>query len=566
MSDFLATMIDSASSDAGWFCTRTEDGQMVTQSWAEVHESARRCAHALREAGVRNGSAVALLIGQPREVAVAAQAVWLCGASVTMLHQPTPRTDLGRYTAETLGVLRMIGAQVVVLGEPFAGLAESFTQVAKEVGVRVMTAQESLRGDDRIDVQPDEVPESAHAVLQLTSGSTSAPKAVRISHRSLMDNMRAMITRSEIGRDDVMVSWLPVFHDMGMVGFLTLPMTFGFRLVKVTPADFLATPILWMRLISQYRGSATAAPNFAYSIAARALSKSEPLDLSSMRFALNGAEPVDPQVVKAFTDAGERHGLDPSSMVAAYGMAEASLAVSFSSAGAGCVSDVVDAHAFGVDRRAVPANADAERTASFVLLGEPLDGIEVCVRDDEGRALGEREVGVLHIRGTAVTDGYLTADGPQDLKDPEGWLDTGDEGYLAGGQVVVCGRRKDLIILAGRNVFPTDIERIAEEVDGVRAGNTVAVKWHGNQARETFAIGVESRSAGDAEAETRIVHDVTQKVVNLLHARPALVVVLPTGSLPKTPSGKIQRSRAHSLLIKVSADSGDGGSDDGGAA
>lgn len=550
MSDFLATMVGSATSPAadGWFCAKSDSGDMITRPWSEVHEEARRCAHALRSAGVRAGSAVALLIGAPREVAVLAQAVWLCGASVTMLHQPTPRTDVGRYAAETLGVLAMIGAGVVVVGEPFTTLADGFGKAASANGVRVLTVDRLRANDTALSVDPDAVPESAYAVLQLTSGSTSKPKAVRISHRSLMENMRAMVARSEFGPDDVMVSWLPVFHDMGMIGFLTVPMTFGFRLVKVTPADFLAKPLVWMQLISEHAASVTAAPNFAYSLVARALDKSEPLDLHRLRIAMNGAEPIDPRAVSAFTDAGARHGLDPASVLPAYGMAEASLAVSFSKPGVGARIDVVDALALGQRRRAVPATEQTEQTAVFVLLGEPLDGIEVCVRDDEGRSLGEREVGVLHIRGTAVTDSYLTTGGPQSTKDADGWLDTGDEGYLVEGQIVVCGRRKDLIILAGRNIYPTDIERIAEDVDGVRAGNSVAVRWGDNQLRETFAIGVESREAGDPDAERRIVHDVTTNVVARLEARPALVVVLPIGALPKTPSGKIQRLIAHSVI------------------
>ncbi|PRZ43416.1 fatty-acyl-CoA synthase [Antricoccus suffuscus] len=550
MSDFLATMVESATSSAadGWFCSKSAAGDMTTRPWSEVHEEARRCAHALQSAGVRNGSAVALLIGAPREVAVVAQAVWLCGASVTMLHQPTPRTDLRRYAAETIGVLAMIGAEVVVVGEPFATLADSFGNAAPGGGIRALTVDRLCANTTGLNVDPDTVPESAYAVLQLTSGSTSKPKAVRISHRSLMENMRAMVDRSEFGPDDVMVSWLPVFHDMGMIGFLTVPMTFGFKLVKVTPADFLATPLLWMQLISDYEASVTAAPNFAYSLVARALDKAGPLDLHRLRIAMNGAEPIDPRAVKAFVDAGARHGVDPAAVLPAYGMAEASLAVSFSKPGIGARTDVVDAHALGERRQAVPATEQTERTATFVMLGEPLDGIEVSVRDDEGHSLGEREVGVLHIRGTAITDSYLTTGGPQSTKDADGWLDTGDEGYLVARQIVVCGRRKDLIILAGRNIYPTDVERIAEDADGVRAGNTVAVRWGDNQLREAFAIGVESREAGDLEAERRIVHDVTTMVVERLSARPAVVVVLPIGALPKTPSGKIQRLIAHSVI------------------
>jgi fatty-acyl-CoA synthase len=343
---------------------------------------------------------------------------------------------------------------------------------------------------------------------------------------------------------DVMVSWLPLFHDMGMVGFLTLPMATGLELVTVTPVDFLTRPLLWAELISTYGGTITAAPNFAYAVLGRQLARADgPLDLSSLRIALNGAEPIDAAAVTAFTDAGARFGLRPESVLCAYGMAETALGVAFAPVETGMAVDEIDADALESRRLAVPGT-----DRRFPRLGPPLPGIEVRVVDEHDGVRGEREVGVLQLRGPSVTPGYLTVDGPVATQDAEGWFDTGDEGYLVDGQVVVCGRRKDVIIMAGRNIYPTDIERAAGQADDVRAGNVVAVRIAAGERRESFAVAVESRKAGDAEAEKAIRKDVTSRVVSAVGVRPAEVVVLGPGTLPKTPSGKLRRAATGDLL------------------
>ncbi|NMH98494.1 fatty acyl-AMP ligase [Pseudonocardia acidicola] len=551
MSRFLTMLLDTATrSDRGM--TTGEPGDPVRRTWPEVHATALRMAAALQAGGdgvrgLSRGAAVAVLAGEPATIAPAAQAVWLSGGSVTMLHQPTPRTDLAAWAEDTVTVLEMIDAQLILLGAPFDALAPVLTE--RGIAFRRLA---DLDADPSGLATPsaDVAGEDDTALLQLTSGSTAEPKAVRITHRNLFANIGAMVEAAclDISRD-VMVSWLPLFHDMGMVGFLTVPMATGLELVTVTPSDFLSRPLLWAELISKYRGTVTAAPNFAYAVLARQLARAEgTLDLSSMRFALNGAEPIDPDAVVAFTTAGARYGLSPDSVVCAYGMAETALGVSFAPCDTGLQIDHVDAEQLEKHRRAVPASYGPVRR--FPKLGPPLPGIEVRVVGDDGTVLGEREVGVLQLRGESVTPGYLTVHGPQSTQDADGWLDTGDEGYLAGGTVVVCGRRKDVIIMAGRNIYPTDIERAAAGTDGVRAGNTVAVRLTAGEGRhrESFLVAVESRRAGDAEAEQLIRKDVISRVVSAVGVRPAEVVVLKPGSLPKTPSGKLRRAATRDLL------------------
>ncbi|UOX88302.1 fatty acyl-AMP ligase [Amycolatopsis sp. FBCC-B4732] len=561
MSRFVDTLVATAAGRGQQRGMVTgEPKEPVRRTWGEVHEEARRIAGGLVANGFQRGAAVAVLAAAPVLIAPTVQAVWLAGGSVTMLHQPTPRTDLAEWAEDTVRVLGMIGSNLVLLGEPFDQLAPVLAE--KGIGYRLIS---DLAGAEPLEdvVVTDE---GETALLQLTSGSTADPKAVRITYGNLYSNVKAMVDRAEFDFDvDVMVSWLPTFHDMGMVGFLTVPMTFGVELVKITPVEFLSGPLIWPQLITKYHGTTTAAPNFAYAIVGRRMARVDDdneYDLSKLRIALNGAEPIDETAVQTFVDAGARFKMPAECVFPAYGMAEATLAVSFAPLFTGLTLDVVEADALEAGNRAVPvAEGDPRRgtddVRSFALLGRPLDGLEAEIVNEAGERAGDREVGEIRLRGEAVTPGYLTMDGPVATQDDEGWLNTGDLGYLVDGQIVICGRRKDVIIMGGRNLYPTDIERAATSVEGVRAGNAVAVRLDAGSRRERFAVVVESKLAGDAEAEKNLVKQVSARVRDAVDMRPYAVVVLPAGSLPKTPSGKVKRAATAAQFadrIKKNAD------------
>ena len=516
----------------------------VRHTWGEVHEKARRIAGGLAEVGIGHGDAVGVLAGAPVEIAPTAQGVWMRGASLTMLHQPTPRTDLVVWAEDTTNVISMIEAKAVIVSDPFMAAVP----VLEERGIKVVTVAQLLDSDpiDPIDTEEDDV-----ALMQLTSGSTGSPKAVVITHRNAYANLEAMYISSEYDvENDVMVSWLPLFHDMGMIGFLVVPMYFGAELVKVTPLDFLRDTLLWARLIDKYKGTMTAAPNFAYALFAKRLrrqAKPGQFDLSTLRFALSGAEPVDPADVEDLIDAGRPFGLKPEAILPAYGMAETTLAVSFSKCGAGLVVDEVDADLLAALRRAVPATkGNTRRLAS---LGPLLQGLEARIIDENGNVVDTRGVGVIELRGESMTPGHVTMGGFVPAQDDHGWYDTGDLGYvMEDGHVVVCGRVKDVIIMAGRNVYPTDIERAAGRVEGVRPGCAVAVRLDAGHSRESFAVAVESNNWEDPAEVRRIEHQVAHEVVREVDVRPRNVVVLGPGTIPKTPSGKLRRANSVSLV------------------
>jgi len=517
----------------------------VRETWLEVHERARRIAGGLAAAGINHGDVVGMLVGAPVEIAPAAQALWMRGASLTMLHQPTPRTDLVMWAEDTMNVIGMIDAKAVIISEPFTAAAP----VLAERGVQVLSVEELLTADP---IDPVETGEDDLALMQLTSGSTGSPKAVQITHRNIYSNAEAMFVGAKMDPDgnDVMLSWLPCFHDMGMVGFLTIPMFFGVELVKVTPMDFLRDTLLWAKLIDKYKGTMTAAPNFAYALFAKRLRKqAEPgqFDLSSLRFALSGAEPVDPADVEDLIDAGRPFGLRPEAVMPAYGMAETTLAVSFSDLGRGLVVDEVDADLLAALRQAVPATKG--NTRRLATLGPVLQDLEIRVVDEHGNVMAPRGVGVIELRGECVTPGYLTMGGFLPAQDEHGWYDTGDLGYITEeNYVVVCGRVKDVIIMAGRNIYPTDIERAAGRVEGVRPGCAVAVRLDAGHSRETFAVAVESNAYQDPDEVHRIERQVAHEVVAEVDVRPRNVVVLGPGTIPKTPSGKLRRANSVSLV------------------
>ncbi|CAJ1497343.1 fatty acyl-AMP ligase [[Mycobacterium] burgundiense] len=543
MSRFTDKMYYNAATSAKGMVTG-EPHEPVRHTWGEVHERARRIAGGLAAAGVGHGDAVGVLAGAPVEIAPTSQGLWMRGASLTMLHQPTPRTDLMVWAGDTMNVIDMVEAKVVVISDPFMPAAP----VLEEKGVKVLTVAELLKSEP---IDPVETGEDDLALMQLTSGSTGSPKAVHITHRNLWANAEAMFIGAEYDVDkDVMVSWLPCFHDMGMIGFLTVPMYFGAELVKVTPMDFLRDTLLWAKLIDKYKGTMTAAPNFAYALFAKRLrrqAKPGEFDLSTLRFALSGAEPVEPADVEDLIDAGQPFGLKPSAILPAYGMAEATLAVSFSECNAGLVVDEIDADLLAALRQAVPATkGNTKRLAS---LGPLLQGLEARIVDEHGNTKPARGVGVIELRGEAMTPGHTTMGGFIPAQDEHGWYDTGDLGYtMENGHIVVCGRVKDVIIMAGRNIYPTDIERAAGRVAGVRPGCAVAVRLDAGHSRETFAVAVESNAYQDPVEVRRIEHQVAHEVVAEVDVRPRNVVVLGPGTIPKTPSGKLRRANSVELV------------------
>ena len=521
----------------------------VRLTWRDVHEQAKRMAGCLAANGIGRHDSVAVLAAQASDVAPLAQAIWMRGAALTMLQQPTPRVDLAVWLDDTVRAIRMIRADVVVVGEPFLTAMENLA--AHDVAV---CAVESMRGGEPI--EPEETAEADIAMRQLTSGSVGIPKAVEISHANLAANAAAIAEALALDVDrDVMLSWLPLSHDMGMIAFICFPMQMGIEAVVVTPDQFLRRPIVWAELISRYRATITSGPNFSYSILARVLERADStaIDLSSLRIACNGAEPVDYRDVEYFASVGARFGLRPTAPMPSYGLAEATLAVSFHAHDERPLVDTVSRRAVSGAHRAQPVNAadDPADVQHIVCLGAPLPGMDARITRD-AMVQGPREIGGIELRGPAIAGSYLTADGVTPLAGDDGWFDTGDLGYLdEQGRVYVCGRTKDVIVVAGVNLYPHDIERAAATVDGVRTGCVIAVRVVAEREgteREGFAVLAEVHNADEEAVRLRISRDIAARVNRHVGHAPREVRLFPPGTLPKTSSGKLRRTSARALL------------------
>ncbi len=534
----LLTRIEDAA-DSGGVLTFVDGDDADPVPWSQLHEEARGVAATLQSRGVGPGDRVSILGPTTRPLVTAIQAVWLCGATVVVLPLPMRLSSIDEFVAQTRSRIRAARSAIVVADPDLL----QFIEPQADDPPMVTLPELLVGGRSAAYVRPSEDPETL-AILQFTSGSTARPKGVMLPHRCVTANLDGIAEAARVEPDDVIVSWLPLYHDMGLIGTLTLPMSTGIGLVLAAPQDFLASPRRWMEWMSDFRGTATAGPNFSYALAARALRRMDGLDLSRWRLALNGAEPVDVATIEAFCDAGARHGLDPNVVFPAFGMAEATLAVTFPEPETGLETDRVDRHALEHDRYAAPTGSDdPDKAKRLALLGRPVPGIGLRICDPQtGDELADREVGELEIRGTSVTPGY---DGdPQATADAfhDGWLRTGDLGYLHEGRLAICGRIKDIIIVGGRNVFPEDAEQAAATVEGVRAGNVIAFGAPGRRGSEALVVIAETKAEDDHDTVRRVRDDVARSVRDAVGLAAKDVVLVRPGTLPKTSSGKLQRS------------------------
>jgi fatty-acyl-CoA synthase len=515
------------------------DGVMPDRvPWGRLYEDACRMAAVLQGRGVGPGNRVALVGSTSRPLVTALEACWLAGAAVILPPLRTrlePEAEFRQRTMERLS----IGDVSAIVGDPEH--AQAVTDAALPAPVLLPDLVEGAAGPAGSDYErPPDDPERT-AILQFTSGSTADPKGVVIPERCLLDNLDAVVDRAplEVG-EDVIVSWLPMYHDMGLVYNVALAVTTGVDFVLAPPARFIASPASWMEWMTEFGGTWTIGPNFSLAIGARLLRGSSTLDLSRCRRLGSGSEPVDPDVMHAFAAAAAAHKLDPGCLYAGYGMAEATVAVSFAAPGTGFAADVVDAEGLELEGRAHPVGADNAGGRRLARCGPPLRGMDVRIADPETSSrLDERTVGEIELRGPSVVPGYFRRpDATAASFRADGWLRTGDLGYFAEGDLVLCGRIKDVIIVGGRNVFPEDLERPAQKVPGVRPGNVIAFGVEGGRKGDTVVVVAELKEGAPA-----VVRDgIATAVREAIGIRPDDVVLVAPGTLPKTSSGKLKRS------------------------
>ncbi len=514
----------------------------VTESrvgYGKLREHASQMAGGLRSLGIDPGDTVALMLPTSLDYFVAFTAILLCGAIAVPIYPPLRRGQLAEHVERHTALLNNAQIKALVTFEQ----AET---VARLLRTRVPTLRHVLT-PERIPRLPMDTPVVARsediALLQYTSGSTGMPKGVVLTHANLLASIRAMGERAAVTVDDVMVSWLPLYHDMGLIGAWLAPLYFGVPLVVTSPLAFLAHPDAWLRMISRYRGTITAAPNFAYDRCARHVTDAilQDLDLSSLRMSFCGAEPVSANVMRAFSERMRVAHFDAHALAPVYGLAENTLAVTFPPPARGLQTDKILRAQFVDEGRATPS-LNGDDAVETVSCGPVLPGCEMRIADNHGRDLPERQIGRIEFRGMAATKGYYrNAEETAQLMDGE-WLDSGDLGYVANGELYVTGRVKDMIIHGGRHFFPYELEDALGRLPGVIAGR-VAVCGGIDAARGTERIVVFAETAEtDPDVRARLVAQINRTTTACFGMPAGKIMLMDRGSILKTPAGKIRRT------------------------
>ncbi|NKF23299.1 fatty acyl-AMP ligase [Solimonas marina] len=464
---------------------------------------------------------------------------------------PLPAALGGRpqYLEHIHGMLDSVGGTALLA--PIT-LAEWVEDIGRALSLRFCGTVAQLK--DTVAPYTGELPKvapDALAYLQFSSGSTRFPQGVAVTHRAVVANIEAIAAHGlMISRRDRCVSWLPFYHDMGLVGFLLTPLCCAIPVDFVATREFARRPLTWLQLISRNGGTLSFSPSFGFELCARRAENGAPagLDLSSWRGAGIGGDMVRPAPLQAFSERFAASGFNPGAFVPSYGMAEASLALSFTPLNRGVRIDHLDIDALERQGRAVAAAAGASRSRSFVFCGPILPGHAVEVRNEDGTTLGERQIGRIYVRGPSLMQEYFARPDETARVIADGWLDTGDLGYIADGEIVITGRAKDLIIVNGRNILPQDLEWTAEgEVIGLRSGDVAAFSVDDGEG-ERVVVLFECRS-NDPQAREALGAEVAG-VLRTRHGVHADVVPVPPRTLPQTSSGKLSRARARQLYLK----------------
>ncbi|WP_051407527.1 fatty acyl-AMP ligase [Nocardia sp. CNY236] len=526
--------------------TALDLGEGVTWRHDDLVATARRVAAGLAAHGVRRGDRVLLCLPTSSDFVTAFCGAQLLGAVPTTLATPggfgTAEIFVDRFT-------RLLTYLEPVAVVATASVLSTVSLPASVAPIDTAELHAAANAPDARSITPHLPAPDDLAFIQATSGSTGVPKGVQITHGNLAANCEQIARAATLGAGDTWVGWLPLHHDMGLIGGFLTPLFCGFDAVMISPTRFLRYPSEWLRAVDRYRGTVTAAPNFAFGYAAARITDSEldGVDLSSWRFLFCGAEPIYPPTVQKFVDRFHAWGLPADALVPCYGLAEASLAVTVSRPQAPIAYDSVSRRTLAEDGVVVDVPPQDGDALEIVDCGAPVDGTDVRIVAEDGTLCGPDRVGRVQFRGPSITSGYFRLPEVTAAARVDGWWDSGDIGYLRDGRLRITGRHKDLIIIRGANYLPTDFEIAAEQVPGVRPGGVVALgRADTDGLSEELHLLVES--AADPAEHREMARTVRAAVSKRTGVLAAGVRILAPRSIPKTTSGKVQRSAAQRLL------------------
>ncbi|MGB8933200.1 MAG: AMP-binding protein, partial [Anaeromyxobacteraceae bacterium] len=500
-------------------------------------DRALRAAAALADRGVRPGDRVAIVLRTEPAFLDAFFGTWLAGAVPVPLYPPVRLGRMQEYLVATARMLSVTKAALVVSG---GGTLRLLGEAVEAGGVRLGIADAAglVTGGRRLARAPSA---GGLGLVQFSSGSTVDPKPVALTHAALAAQVSALLELVEPTQRDALVSWLPLYHDMGLIGCLLGALSHPAPAILLAPEHFLARPSLWLRAISRHRGTVSAAPSFAYAYCADRVRDEElgGCDLSSWRLALDGAEPVSGDAMRRFAARFAPFGFARRALVPVYGLSEAALAVTFAAPGSPLEGRRIDAALLARDGAVAPGDREV------VPVGVPIPGVEVELRGAEGRGVGEGRLGRIWVKGPSVMRGYLDDPAATARALVDGWLDTGDLGFVAGGQLFVHGRSRDLVIVRGANHAPDEFEAALAGLPGVRTGCAVALGFTPPDAGgEELLLLVERGRDAEEEHDAALEAQLREAVMERTGVAPHTVRILAPGTLPRTSSGKLRRGEA----------------------
>lgn len=535
----LGSRLESAADRNGRLHLVAPEGETV-HLWSDVHEMALAGANSLKKFGVGRNSIVAIAGKSSIEVVTAVRACWMLGAAVMMIALPATRRRNSMVSQRLTDMRATVSPAMVIADQDvLKSVAEAFNCPSLSSGE---WGRLCLGSRDIEDVHsPVDMRDKSLAVIQFTSGTTGRPKALAVGAGQLLHNVDASAEGLRLDpSSDVFVSWLPLSHDMGLIGMLAVSMLHSSDLVLMDTSMFVGNPATWMESCSSFGGTITAGPSFAYEVATRLLKKDMEMDLSALRLAVNGAEAISVDGFEGFLKSGVAYGLEPTAAFTVYGLAEATLAVTFPLPGVGLESDRVS-EASLEQWTARSVGAEFARSRRLALLGRPIGGMEVAIDSGGVRSHGEGVIGEVVVKGDSVVERY--SDGGSVKRG--NWLYTGDLGYFRRGQLVVCGRNKDLIVIGGRNLFPSEVERAIGNLVGVHHGQCAAI---GVEERGTERMAIVAETEFSADQRAGLEKAIRDAVLDGWDVAVRAIVFVSPGEIPKTTSGKISRNACKRLF------------------
>lgn len=526
-----------------------ERGEETIIRYGELLEGSRKVAAGLLELGLRKEETVAIMLPTEESFFYAFFGVLLAGGIPVPIYPPARPEKIEEYSLREAAILNNAEVRILITFTQIETLGKLLRVFINSLSA-VTTVEMLMKAKHKVPnlVVRQEDP----AMIQYTSGSTSAPKGVLLTHANLLANIRAVCKAANVTQADVGVSWLPLYHDMGLIGAWFSSLYQGFPLTLMSPLTFLNRPERWLWAIHYHRGSLSAGPNFAYELCVRRINDEDivGLDLSSWRLAFNGAEAINPRTLERFTKKFAPYGFKAEAFYPVYGLAECSVAVTFPPMNRKPLIDIIKRDPFEKDRLAIAAEPYEDNVLEFVCCGKAIPEHDIRIVDEHDQELPERQVGSLQFCGPSAMQGYFRNPQATAAVYHDGWWDSGDFAYIANGEVYITGRQKDLIIKAGRNLYPQEIEEATAMVSGVRRGCVVALgvedaKW----STEKLVVVAETQETRKKFREI-ISAEILEKISLVIGVPPDEVCLVAPRTIPKTSSGKLQRAATKKMYLK----------------